>query len=77
MLVERNGVGGDTLSRGGQIGAREAFTTGIACATVVRVATILVFVQPTRLGYSDGDRLRVLMPCCSGSGVKCECRVLL
>ena len=31
------------------------FATGIECATVVRVATILVFVQPTRLGYSDGD----------------------
>ena len=51
--------------------------TDIECATVVRMVTILVFVQPTRLGYtySDGDRPRVLMSCCSGSGVKCECRV--
>ena len=51
--------------------------TDIECATVVRMATILVFVQPTRLGYSDGDRPRVLMSCCSCSGVKCECPVLL
>ena len=51
--------------------------TDIECATVVRMATILVFVQPTRLGYSDGDRPRVLMSCCSGSGVKYECRVFL
>ena len=53
------------------------FATVIMCATVVRVASILVAVQPTWVGYSDGVRPRVLMSCCSGSGVKCECRVLL
>ena len=68
---------GGTSSRAPMAANGMPFTTGIECATVVRVATILVFVQPTRLGYSDGDRPRVLMSCCSGSGVKCECRVLL
>ena len=30
------------------------FATGIGRATVVHVGTILVVIQPTRLGYTDG-----------------------
>ena len=37
------------------------FATVIMCATVVRVVSILVAVQPTWVGYSDGVRPRVLM----------------
>jgi hypothetical protein len=50
------------------------FATVIMCATVVRVAPILVAVHPTWVGYSVSDRER---SCCSGSGVKRECRDLL
>jgi len=42
------------------------FATGIGCATVVHVGTILVVIQPTRLGYTDSERmpgLDVLMLC--------------
>ena len=57
------------------------FATGIESASVVHVGTILVAVKPTWVGYSDGDmdgeRPRDLMSCCSVSGVKCECRVVL
>ena len=63
---------GGTFSR-----ALMAFATVIVRATVVRVASILVAVQPTWVGYSVGVRPRVLMSCCSGSGVKRECRALL
>ena len=52
------------------------FATGIKFATVVHVGTILVFVQPTWVGYSDGERPRVLMSCCCVSDVKCESVVL-
>ena len=37
------------------------FATGIGRATVVHVGTVLVVIQPTRLGYTDGERIRVLM----------------
>ena len=50
------------------------FATVTVCATVVRVASIIVAVESTWVGYSDGVRPRVLMSCCSGSGVKRECR---
>ena len=33
------------------------FATGIGRATVVHVGTILVVIQPTRLGYTDGERM--------------------
>ena len=33
------------------------FATGIGRATVVNVGTILVVIQPTRLGYTDGERM--------------------
>ena len=46
-----------------------------ACYCGVHVGTILVAGKPTWVGYSDGKRPRVLMSCCSVSGVKCECRV--
>ena len=45
--------------------------------TVIHVGTILVAVKPTWVGYSDGERPRVLMSCSSVSGVKSECRVVL
>ena len=68
---------GGTSSRALMAANGMAFATVIVCATVVRVASILVAVQPTWVGYSDGVRPRVLMSCCSGSGVKRECRALL
>ena len=33
------------------------FATGIGRATMVHVGTILVVIQPTRLGYTDGERM--------------------
>ena len=33
------------------------FATGIGRATVVHVGTILVVIQSTRLGYTDGERM--------------------
>ena len=68
---------GGTSSRALMAANGMAFATAIMCATVVRVASILVAVQPTWVGYSDGERPRVKMSCCSGSGVKRECRALL
>ena len=37
------------------------FATVTVCATVVRVASIIVAVESTWVGYSDGVRPRVLM----------------
>ena len=68
---------GGTSSRALMAANGMPFATVIVRATVVRVASILVAVQPTWVGYSDGVRPRVLMSCCSGSGVKRECRALL
>ena len=68
---------GGTSSRALMAANGMPFATVIVSATVVRVASILVAVQPTWVGYSDGVRPRVLMSCCSGSGVKRECRALL
>ena len=68
---------GGTSSRALMAANGMPFATVIVCATVVHVASILVAVHPTWVGYSDGVRPRVLMSCCSGSGVKCECRVVL
>ena len=68
---------GGTSSQAPMAANGTPLATGIGCATAVRMATILVLIEPTRLGYSDGDPPRVLMSCCSCSGVKCECPVLL
>ena len=48
------------------------FATVTVCATVVRVASIIVAVESTWVGYKAVRvcSLQVLMSCCSGSGVK-------
>ena len=33
------------------------FATGIGRATVIHVGTVLVVIQPTGLGYTDGERM--------------------
>ena len=65
---------GGTSSRALMAANGMPFATVVMCATVVRVTSILVAVESTWVGYSDGVRPRVLMSCCSGSGVKRECR---
>ena len=71
MTVTHNG---GTFGRALMTANGMPFATVIVCATVVRVASIIVAVESTWVGYSDGVRPRVLMSCCSGSGVKRECR---
>ena len=65
---------GGTSSRALMAANGMPFATVTVCATVVRVASIIVAVDSTWVGYSDGVQPRVLMSCCSGSGVKRECR---
>ena len=68
---------GGTSSRALMAANGMPFATVVMCAAVVRVASILVAVESTWVGYSDGVRPRVLMSRCAGGGVKCECRALL
>ena len=56
MTVTQHGHGG-TPSRAPMAANGMPFVTGIGCATVVHVGTILVVIQPTRLGYTDGERM--------------------
>ncbi len=44
---------GGTSSRAPMAANGTPFATGIGCATVVHVGTILVAVKPTWVGYSD------------------------
>ena len=53
---------GGTSSRAPMAANGMPFATGIGSATAVDVGTILVVIQSTRLGYTDGERMcRVLM----------------
>ena len=48
---------GGTSSRAPMAANGMPFATGIGRATVVHVGTILVVIQPTSLGYTDGERM--------------------
>ena len=48
---------GGTPSRAPMAANGMPFATGIRRATVVRVGTVHVVIQPTRLGYTDGERM--------------------